>query len=107
MDARGNKISSCKIPDQVIKLLELWQLWLKKEKKIANTIDLLSQLFKEKKSKYNRVVITTLKSWSFAQNGMTYELSTFFYLERKNFVFKTLLMHLGNPMLTFKIHPFV
>ena len=35
MDAGGNKLSSCKIPDQylkkkeVIKLLELWQLWLK------------------------------------------------------------------------------
>ena len=32
---------------KVIKLLELWQLWLKrkrKEKKIANTIELLSQL---------------------------------------------------------------
>ena len=38
---------------------------------------------------------------------MTYELSTFFYLERKKFVFKTLLMNLGNPMLTFIIHPFV
>ena len=45
MDARGNKLSSCKIQDQylkkqkVIKLLELWQLWLKKEKKrIANTL---------------------------------------------------------------------
>ena len=29
---------------KVIKLLELWQLWLKKEKKIANTKELLSQL---------------------------------------------------------------
>ena len=53
MVARGNKLSSCKISDQylkkqkVSKLLELWQLWLKnEEKKIANTIELLSQLFK-------------------------------------------------------------
>ena len=48
MDARGNELSSCKIPDQylknkkVIKLLELWKLWLKRkekrEKEIANTI---------------------------------------------------------------------
>ena len=55
MDARGNKLSSCKIPDQylknkkVIKLLELWTLWLKKEKRK-----------KRKNSEYNRVVITTL-----------------------------------------------
>ena len=50
MDARGNKLSPCKIQINilknkiVIKLLELWQLWLKKEKKIANTKELLSQL---------------------------------------------------------------
>ena len=54
MDARGNELSSCKIPDQylkkqkVIKLLELWTLWRKekkrKEKIIANTIELLPQL---------------------------------------------------------------
>ena len=55
MNARGNKLSSCKIPDQylknkkVIKLLELWTLWLKKEKRK-----------KRKNSEYNRVVITTL-----------------------------------------------
>ena len=54
---RGNKLSSCKIPDQylknqkVIKLLELWTLWLimKKEKKREN-------------SEFKRVVITTLKT---------------------------------------------
>ena len=52
MDARGNKLSSCKIPDQYLKkqknfkLLELWTLWRKKKRKekIANTIELLSQL---------------------------------------------------------------
>ena len=49
MDARGNKLSPCKIQINilknkiVIKLLELWQLWLKKTKKIANTIVLLLQ----------------------------------------------------------------
>ena len=53
MDARENKLSSCKIPDQlknkkVIKILELRTLWLKKEKKREN-------------SQFKRVVITTLK----------------------------------------------
>ena len=54
MDARGSKLPSCKIPDQylkkqkVIKLLELWQLWLMKKRK-------------EKNCEYNSVVITTLK----------------------------------------------
>ena len=37
---------------KIIKLLELWTLWLKKEKK------------KEKNSEYKRVVITTLKIYS-------------------------------------------
>ena len=38
MGARGNELSTCKIPDhylkkqKVIKLLEFWQLWLKIEK---------------------------------------------------------------------------
>ena len=54
--ARGNKLSSCKIPDQylkkkkkIIKLLELWLLWLKRKekqkKKIANTKELLLQCY--------------------------------------------------------------
>ena len=41
MDARGNKLSSCRIPDQYlkkqkkndIKILELWQLWPKNVKR--------------------------------------------------------------------------
>ena len=57
MDASGNKKSPCRIPNQylknqkVIKLLELWTLWLimKKEKKREN-------------SEFKRVVITTLKT---------------------------------------------
>ena len=36
MNAKGNKLSSSKIPDQYLKkgfeLLEHWQLWLKKRK---------------------------------------------------------------------------
>ena len=54
MDARGNKLSSCKIPDQ----------YLKKQKSYSTfrTLDTLSEKKKEKKnSEYNRVVITTLK----------------------------------------------
>ena len=52
MDARGNKLSPCKIQINilknkiVIKLLELRQLWMKKTKK---------------NSKYNSVGITTQK----------------------------------------------
>ena len=55
MDARGNKLSLCKNPDQylkkqrVIKLLELWQLWLKRKKR-------------KEKSEYNSVIFTTLKN---------------------------------------------
>ena len=58
MDARGNKLSSCKIPDQYlknkknIKLLELWTLWLKKGKKERKNGE---------NSEYKRVVITNPK----------------------------------------------
>ena len=54
MDARGNKLSSCKIPDQYLKkqkkLLNFQnpghfgEKRKEKKEKIANTIELLSQL---------------------------------------------------------------
>ena len=52
MDARGNKLSSCQIPDQ----------YLKKQKSYwtFRTLDTLAE--KKENSKYNRVVITTLKN---------------------------------------------
>ena len=54
MDARRNKLSSCKIPDQyTIKLLNFQN---------SGNFDLKEKQKKEKKkSEYNRVVITTLK----------------------------------------------
>ena len=44
MDAKGNKLCSCKIPDPYLnkkEVIKLWQLWLMKKKK------------KEKNSEYN------------------------------------------------------
>ena len=52
MDASGNKISSCKIPDQ----------YLKKQKSYWTFKTLATLAEKKKKnSEYNRVVFTTLK----------------------------------------------
>ena len=55
MDAKGNKLHSCKIPDQ----------YLKKQKKIIKvfrTLDTLAEKKKRKEtSEFKRVVITTLK----------------------------------------------
>ena len=51
MDDRGNKLFSCKIPDQ----------YLKKQKKILNFQNSGHLWKKENYSEYKRVVITTLK----------------------------------------------
>ena len=63
MDARGNKLSSWKIPNQylknrkVIKLFEIWQLWLKRKKKRKQQMQ-QSCYFNSKKK---RVIKHTLK----------------------------------------------
>ena len=85
MDARGNKLSSCKIPNKSLKKQKSNKTFRtlanladekKKKKRIAHTIELLSQLLKgkqrnkeccytkpKKNSEYNRVDFTTLKKW--------------------------------------------
>ena len=56
MDARGNKLSSCKIPDQYLQKQKSYQTF--------RTLDTLEKKKEKKKknSEYKRVVITTLKS---------------------------------------------
>ena len=53
MDARGNKLSSCKISDK----------YLKKQKRYLTfrTLNTLAKKKKRENSEYKRVVITTLK----------------------------------------------
>ena len=50
MDARGNKLSSCKIPDQYLK-----------NKKVIKIVVITTVKRKKKNNIYKRVVITTLR----------------------------------------------
>ena len=54
MNARGNKLSSCQIPDQ----------YLKKQQTFRTLVTLAEKKKRKEKSEYNRVVITTLKTES-------------------------------------------
>ena len=76
MDARVNKISSCKIPDQY-----------PKNKKVRTLATLAEN--KRNNSEYNSVVFTTLKKNKDASNSVTFNL--------KSSSFRRWMEHLYNP----------
>ena len=60
MDARGNKLSSCKIPVNIFKNKKSYYTLAEKENSEYNKVVITT--LKKENNEYNRVVITTLKT---------------------------------------------